>query len=453
MTIDRGMYEHGGRQFEVTRTFPDSVTIALVCDDHDHEEYIVGRIEGETGWGVGRRESGEPFDGDSFHGAVEYCATMLSEECVSLDAVGQVDDFFESEVIPPLQDRLDALVRFLPRFESPDFEFGQMAARLGEMPFYSFSDDAMRFVEVCYELKWVQPFDWGEWKDTDEAVRLRDDPAALETATPDQLERLLTVLIRQERFVDGVLDSAFQSGLLLRILRRAAALAQDPEVTGADGLNSCPSHRSSKSYKYDGTGRAATLQVQEASSLSAANEPERPIPNSYGVKPGRLVAGEYPGAPTSEAAAAKVRDLLRSGVDHFIDLTGEGDRLEPYLQIAEEEARRHGKSIDRESHPITDLSVPQTPEQMTGILDAIDNALEEDHTVYVHCWGGVGRTGTVVGCWLVRHGYTGGEALAQIAEWWKGVEKAYRAPSSPETPEQREYVLGWRESIDRGTSE
>ena len=82
---------------------------------------------------------------------------------------------------------------------------------------------------------------------------------------------------------------------------------------------------------------------------------------------------------------------------------------------------------------------------MMSILDAIDNALSRGGTVYVHCWGGVGRTGTVIGCWLVRHGLSGEEALEQIAEWWKGVEKSHRAPSSPETSGQRGYVMEWKE--------
>ena len=89
---------------------------------------------------------------------------------------------------------------------------------------------------------------------------------------------------------------------------------------------------------------------------------------------------------------------------------------------------------------------------MATILDAIDDALDSGDTVYVHCWGGIGRTGTVVGCWLVRHGCTGEEALAQVAEWWMGMAKASPYRSSPETYEQRQYVLGWGESMDRETS-
>ncbi|MBA3406233.1 MAG: dual specificity protein phosphatase family protein [Gemmatimonadaceae bacterium] len=36
------------------------------------------------------------------------------------------------------------------------------------------------------------------------------------------------------------------------------------------------------------------------------------------------------------------------------------------------------------------------------------------HSIYVHCWGGVGRTGTVVGCYIVRHGRTGDDALGEV---------------------------------------
>ena len=229
MTDAKRVYEYMGEEFEVTRTSPDSVTVGLECEeDHGHEDYIVGKIEGHEGWGVGRKTSGgHSHDGDTFLEAVQYCAAMLSEECDTLNAVEEVDEFFEVEVKPTLSERLNALAEFLPEFESPDFEFGHMEAPPGKMPHYALSDIASNFVGACYDMGWVQPFDWADWKDSPEAIQLRDDPASLESANPEQLERLLTVLIRQDRFVEGALGSAFDSGLLVRILRRVTVLVSE----------------------------------------------------------------------------------------------------------------------------------------------------------------------------------------------------------------------------------
>ena len=179
--------------------------------------------------------------------------------------------------------------------------------------------------------------------------------------------------------------------------------------------------------------------------MNPADSTDRPLPNSYWVDPGRFAAGEYPGAKSPDEAAARLRTLLQAGIDHFIDLTEPRDGLEPYAAIAQEEARRLGVNIAHERHPIADLSVPRSPDEMTAILDAIDDAVGAGRTVYLHCWGGVGRTGTVVGCWLVRHRRTGDEALRQLAEWWQGVQKVHRQPRSPETAEQFRYVREWTE--------
>ena len=164
---------------------------------------------------------------------------------------------------------------------------------------------------------------------------------------------------------------------------------------------------------------------------------------------GRFAAGEYPGAMNPEEAERKVTALPEAGIDHFIDLTAEGE-LVPYSEIALEAGRLLGVDVEYERRPIADLGVPGSPEDMDGTLDAIDSAMESGRTVFVHCWGGVGRTGTVVGCWLVRHGHTRDEALDLIAQWWQEMEKVNRHPRSPETTEQREYVRRWTDPYEEG---
>ena len=184
--------------------------------------------------------------------------------------------------------------------------------------------------------------------------------------------------------------------------------------------------------------------------MSQAEIGNGPTPCSYWVVSGRLAAGEYPGAKNPTDAATKLRTLIDAGIDHFIDLT-EPDELVPYDEIAGKEAELLGLKVVHERHPIPDVSVPLSPERMANILDAIDDAISSGKSVYVHCWGGVGRTGTVVGCWLVRKGNTGDQALEQIATWWKGLlmEKIARQPSSPETNEQCDYVRSWTEPSTR----
>ena len=171
--------------------------------------------------------------------------------------------------------------------------------------------------------------------------------------------------------------------------------------------------------------------------------------NTYWVVPGRFAAGEYPGATNRQQAAGRLRTLLRAGIDHFINLTERHEPLEPYAEVAAQEAGQLDMTVVHARHPIGDMSVPRRPQQTAGILDAIDEALADGRNVYVHCWGGIGRTGTVVGCWLVRHGMTGDEALDQIAEWWLGMQKRYIHPRSPQTREQRNYVRNWAEPTGR----
>jgi hypothetical protein len=159
-----------------------------------------------------------------------------------------------------------------------------------------------------------------------------------------------------------------------------------------------------------------------------------PLPDSYWVVPGRLLAGEYPGAAEEWAARRQVRRLGWCGVQEYVDLTVPGeDRLRPYEHLLDGAVRR--------SFPVADRGVPEAAE-MEAILAAIDESLAAERVVYVHCFGGIGRTGTVVGCWLVRHGMPGERALEQIALWREGTPG--EAIPSPETWEQRDFVLAWR---------
>ncbi|MCS6993665.1 MAG: hypothetical protein N2117_00140 [Anaerolineales bacterium] len=168
----------------------------------------------------------------------------------------------------------------------------------------------------------------------------------------------------------------------------------------------------------------------------------RPIPETYWVAPGRFLAGEYPGVPwMPERTRQRLDAFLSAGFDTFFDLTVSGE-TEPYEALLREQAGYYAVSVRYVRFPIGDFGLPQ-PAQMTAILDSIHAALAEGRKLYLHCYGGIGRTGTVVGCYLVRQGLTGQQALEQLAAWWRGVPKSHRYPHSPETLQQEEFVRAW----------
>jgi hypothetical protein len=172
-----------------------------------------------------------------------------------------------------------------------------------------------------------------------------------------------------------------------------------------------------------------------------SEQPPRPLPNTYWVRPARFLAGEYPGDWDSQLARERLRRFLESGVTAFLDLTRPGE-LEPYAPLLEAEAETAGRLVSYRRQSIPDLDVP-TREHMVAILDEIDSLLAGGQNLYLHCWGGVGRTGTVVGCYLVRHGLTGEAALVRLADWWSRVEKRNRHPRSPETAAQMDMIRSW----------
>jgi hypothetical protein len=154
-----------------------------------------------------------------------------------------------------------------------------------------------------------------------------------------------------------------------------------------------------------------------------------------------LLAGEYPAQFNEEVTRRRLDAFLEAGFDLFLDLT-QSEESWPYHETLKEEAQVYGVEVTTLRFPIGDFGLP-TPEQMNSLLETIDTGLQAGHRIYLHCLGGIGRTGTTVGCYLVRQGKTGAEALDQLANWWRRVPKSRYHPRSPETSAQADFILHW----------
>lgn len=157
----------------------------------------------------------------------------------------------------------------------------------------------------------------------------------------------------------------------------------------------------------------------------------------YWVIDRTFLAGGYPYNPGIEDAEDFLRRLLANGINAFVDLTEE-DELTHYQPVLQ---RITSRPVNYRRFEVRDYSVPEFV-QLKEIISHIDRLLEQGSHVYLHCRGGIGRTGTVVGCWLCSHGMSGNEALEHLGGLFSH-SNASRYTRSPETEEQRQLVLNY----------
>jgi protein-tyrosine phosphatase len=117
--------------------------------------------------------------------------------------------------------------------------------------------------------------------------------------------------------------------------------------------------------------------------------------DSYWVEERRLLAGPYPGDSDADREIAKLGEFLDIGIRRFVDLTEPGEHA-PYEPTLLRVAAERGLEVSHVRMAIPDQSVP-TRGRMREILGLLEVDLADREPVYVHCRGGAGRTGTVVG--------------------------------------------------------
>jgi predicted protein tyrosine phosphatase len=172
-----------------------------------------------------------------------------------------------------------------------------------------------------------------------------------------------------------------------------------------------------------------------------------PTLKCYWVLPGRFLAGEYPASRYFENQTQAILDrLLSLEIDTFIDLTQAGE-MPPYEAPLQQMAAWLDKSPVYQRFSIPDFDTPSTV-QMKTILAFIDQRLQDGHRIYIHCYAGIGRTGTVVGCFLAERNGGGEAALQQLSELRSQMPLA--RIRSPESDAQWNMVKKWKSGPESG---
>lgn len=150
---------------------------------------------------------------------------------------------------------------------------------------------------------------------------------------------------------------------------------------------------------------------------------------------GRIYAGEYPVWEWN--AGIRLRQLrlfLDFGIDCFVDLTEEGE-MPPYKELLP-------AGICRYTLPIPNLGTPKSVQDVVQLFETIRRHIDRhpDARIYIHCLGGVGRTGTIVSCYYIY--FRGMSCEQAVAEMRRRYAEHGRSEwmSAPETQAQIDFI-------------
>lgn len=145
-------------------------------------------------------------------------------------------------------------------------------------------------------------------------------------------------------------------------------------------------------------------------------------------RPGRLALAARPRG--GDWLANEVTNWKRLGIDAVLSLLTPEEEQD--LQLTEEGQESRSRGLEFVSFPIADREVPTSEAGLAQLLEAIDQRLSSGKNILIHCRQGVGRTGLVAACLLVKRGMSPGAAVDSVS--------GARGVHVPETREQREWI-------------
>jgi len=121
------------------------------------------------------------------------------------------------------------------------------------------------------------------------------------------------------------------------------------------------------------------------------------------------------------------------------------EQYRPQVEAAIKSGNDRGKSEIKESsfvhYGMEDLSPAEDLKELAAFVQHLATRVLDGEVIYLHCWGGKGRSGLVAACLLgvLYKGITAEEALQRIGSYCQLRSSGYHI-HSPETREQHDQV-------------
>ncbi len=160
----------------------------------------------------------------------------------------------------------------------------------------------------------------------------------------------------------------------------------------------------------------------------------KPIEYSYQVSR-NVFAGEHPLFDIYKSSIkGNIPTFLKFGITIFLDLT-QSYEVPEYASFLPAD-------VQRISFPIRNCDVPSSVESVIGLFRRLELLMHEQPRakLYIHCHGGVGRTGTIVACYSTYFEHLSfEEALDKMRRQYAQSPRS-RIMNAPETKRQIEFI-------------
>ncbi|MDE1461031.1 protein-tyrosine phosphatase family protein [Spartinivicinus poritis] len=136
--------------------------------------------------------------------------------------------------------------------------------------------------------------------------------------------------------------------------------------------------------------------------------------------------------PSSMWLSDDINYLFGLGITKVVSLLEVHEAFELGLEKEEQELQKHG--IEYLNFPIQDRGLPKLA-PFTELVESLYKDICDGHNLAIHCRVGIGRTGTLASCILIKDKYDAQTAIDMVS--------AARGVGIPDTQEQYDLICNY----------